>query len=105
MRNRCERSPILLRLGGRRGPTSFHTLRVFSMPFDIDLQDASFRPASLTVDHAAKHEAARQIANFESAQAEQIAERLETTDPVLSAAIRRELSRRATRQKPQRTSR
>ena len=84
------------------------------MPYDLDVKDAHFAarirksgpdgdelppieidPAPLTIDNAAKLEAARQIANFESAQAEQIAARLEITDPFLAAEIRRALERRA----------
>jgi hypothetical protein len=94
------------------------------MPYDLDVRDAHFArpratirvactdgdelapieiheivvaPSPLTIDHPAKLEAARQIANFESAQAEQIAARLENTDPILAQLIRQELERRAAR--------
>ena len=63
----------------------------------IECEEFTIDPALLPLDYSAKLEAARQIAFFETAQAEQIAARLESTDAVLSAAIRRELARRETR--------
>lgn len=76
------------------------TIRISSPDGDalaIEIPELVIDPAPLAVDDTAKLEAARQIAHFESAQAEEIAERLQDTDPILSAAIRRELERRATR--------
>jgi hypothetical protein len=69
------------------------TIRV-SGPDGEELQPIEIGSAPLTIDHTAKLEAARQIANFESAQAEQIAARLESTDPVLAQLIRKALKRR-----------
>jgi hypothetical protein len=73
-----------------------------SGPDGEELDPIEVERVPFTVDLAAKIEAARQIARFETSQAEQIASRLETTDPILSTEIRRALARRFARPQTQR---
>ncbi|HTA92983.1 MAG TPA: hypothetical protein VK745_25570, partial [Polyangiaceae bacterium] len=120
-RRAVERTP-LLNEALRRELIDGGALRPKKMSFDDDVRDAPFSrparirvsgpdgeklppieigPATLTVDHTARISAARQIARFETSQAEQIAARLESTDPILAGEIRKALARRFARPQQQ----